>query len=97
MSFLITKALVSGVIIAIVSELAKRNNLVASVVHSLPLMSILAFIWLYTDTKDAMFLVMPWLIEKLGGFWPALAVGLVGTVALYAATMKLLELAEVQL
>jgi len=50
---LIVKALVSGAIIAVVSELAKKNNLAASIVHSLPLTSLLAFIWLYAGTKDA--------------------------------------------
>lgn len=116
MTYLITKALVSGAIIAAVSELAKRNNLVASVVHSLPMMSLLAFIWLYSETKDSdligrhafgtfwfvlptlpMFLAMPWLIKKLGGFWPALGAGILATIALYWLTMKLLDAAKVSL
>jgi hypothetical protein len=116
MTYFITKALLSGVIIATVSELAKRNNLAASVVHSLPLMSLLAFIWLYVDTKDAaligrhawgtfwfvlptlpMFLLMPWMIQRLGGFWPALGAGIVLTIALYALTMRLLDAAGVKL
>ncbi len=50
---LITKALVSGIIIAVVSELAKKDNLVASIVHSLPLTSLLVFIWMFIETKDA--------------------------------------------
>jgi hypothetical protein len=116
MTYLITKALLSGIVIAAVSELAKKNNLVASIVHSLPLMSLLAFIWLYVDTKDAaligrhawgtfwfvlptlpMFLLMPWLIARLGGFWPALGSGIVLTIALYALTMRLLDAAGVKL
>jgi hypothetical protein len=116
MTYLITKALLSGAVIAAVSELAKRNNLVASIVHSLPLMSLLAFIWLYEDTKDApligrhaygtfwfvlptlpMFLMMPWLIKKLGGFWPALGAGILLTIALYYLTMRLLKMAGVEL
>ncbi|MDZ4288021.1 MAG: DUF3147 family protein [Prosthecobacter sp.] len=116
MTYLIIKALLSGLIITVVSELAKRNNTAASVVHSLPLMSLLAFVWLYSETKDAaligrhawgtfwfvlptlpMFLLMPWLINRLGGFWPALATGIVLTVALYALTMRLLKVAGVNL
>ena len=116
MTYLITKALLSGLVIAVVSELAKKNNLVASVVHSLPLTSLLAFLWLYADTKDApligrhawgtfwfvlptlpMFLLMPWLIAKLGGFWPALGTGILLTIALYALTMRLLDAAGVKL
>lgn len=65
MSYLITKALLSGIIITAISELAKRNNLVASIVHSLPLMSLLAFIWLYTETKDAKLIGQ----HAFGTFW----------------------------
>ncbi|TLD68270.1 DUF3147 family protein [Phragmitibacter flavus] len=116
MLYLITKALLSGAIIVAISEIAKRNNSLATVIHSLPLTSLLAFIWIYSETKDAaligrhaygtfwfvlptlpMFLVMPWLISKLGGFWPALGVGIVITVSLYILTMRLLEVAGVKL
>jgi uncharacterized membrane protein (GlpM family) len=116
MTYLITKALLSGAIIALVSELAKKNNLLASIVHSLPLMSLLAFMWLYRDTGDSaligrhawgtfwfvlptlpMFLLMPWLINKLGGFWPAFGAGIGLTIALYFLTMRLLEMADVKL
>jgi len=116
MTYFITYALLSGITIALVSELAKRNNTVASIVHSLPLISLLAFIWLYTDTKDAaligrhawgtfwfvlptlpMFLLLPWLITKLGGFWPALIAGILLTVILYFITMRALKAAGVNL
>lgn len=116
MVYLITKALLSGVIIVVVSEIAKRNNAIASIVHSLPLTSLLAFIWIYSETKDApligrhaygtfwfvlptlpMFLMMPWLIKKLGGFWPALGVGILLSIVLYFITMRLLEIAGVKL
>jgi hypothetical protein len=50
---LVLKALISGAVIVAVSELAKKNNTAASIIHSLPLVSLLAFIWLYTGTKDA--------------------------------------------
>jgi hypothetical protein len=46
------KALLSGVIIAAVSEVAKRYPAVGALILSLPLMSILAFIWLWRDTSD---------------------------------------------
>jgi hypothetical protein len=44
-----------------------------------------------------MFIMMPWLIKKLGGFWPALGTGIILTVALYALTMRLLKMAGVEL
>jgi hypothetical protein len=46
------KALLSGVIIAAASEVAKRNPTIGAVILSLPLISILAFIWLWRDTSD---------------------------------------------
>lgn len=46
------KTLISALVIAGVSELAKRFNLIAAILASLPLTSILALIWLYWDTKD---------------------------------------------
>lgn len=48
----IVKIVVSGLIIAGVSELAKRFTPLAAILASLPLTSILAMIWLYRDTKD---------------------------------------------
>ena len=44
-----------------------------------------------------MFVLMPWLIKKLGGFWPALIVGIILTVVLYVITMRLLKIAGVNL
>ncbi len=51
MQFII-KIIISALIIATVSEIAKRYTLFAAVVASLPLTSILAMVWLYRDTKD---------------------------------------------
>lgn len=53
MLYLATKALISGVIIAIVSEVAKRSPGLGALIASLPLVSILAMIWLWRDTSDA--------------------------------------------
>ncbi|HYD28660.1 DUF3147 family protein [Brevundimonas sp.] len=52
MVYLVIKALVSGVIIAIVSEMAKRSPGFAALVASLPLVSVLGMIWLWRDTSD---------------------------------------------
>ena len=51
-ALLITKGIVSGGLIVAISELAKRNNTTASIVHSLPLVSLLALIWLFAETRD---------------------------------------------
>jgi hypothetical protein len=50
--WLITKAGLSGLLIAAISELAKRSSLLAALLASLPLISLLALFWLYLETHD---------------------------------------------
>ncbi len=52
MFYLIAKALISGVIIAIVSEVAKRQPGLGALIASLPLISVLGMIWLWRDKPD---------------------------------------------
>ena len=52
MLYLIMKAAISGVIIAVVSEVARRSAGFGALIVSLPLVSILAMIWLWRDTRD---------------------------------------------
>jgi hypothetical protein len=52
MLYLILKAAISGVIIAVVSETAKRSPGAGALIASLPLVSILGMIWLWRDTAD---------------------------------------------
>lgn len=47
------KVLVSAALIVLISEIAKRSTLFGALVASLPITSLLAFIWLYVDTGDA--------------------------------------------
>jgi len=44
------KILLSAVLIVLVSEIAKRHSGFAALVASLPLTSLLAFIWIYVET-----------------------------------------------
>ena len=46
------KILLSSLIIVAVSEIAKRSSLLGAALASLPLTSLLAFVWLYLDTGD---------------------------------------------
>jgi F0F1-type ATP synthase assembly protein I len=46
------KALVSGVLIAAASEIARRNSGWGGLIASLPLTSLLALVWLWRDTHD---------------------------------------------
>ena len=52
MLYLAIKALLSGIIIAIVSEVARRSPGWGALIVSLPLVSILGMIWLWRDTHD---------------------------------------------
>src|SRR5690349_14770696 len=53
MLYLAIKAALSGVIIAAVSEISKRNPGFGALVASLPLVSLLGMIWLWRDKPDA--------------------------------------------
>ena len=52
MFYFLTKAALSGVIAAIVSDVAKRSPTFGALVASLPLISVMAVIWLWRDTAD---------------------------------------------
>src|SRR5476651_691567 len=52
MLYLILKAALSGVIIAVVSEVAKRSPGAGALIASLPLVSVLGMMWLWRDTHD---------------------------------------------
>lgn len=104
MFYLVTKAVISAIIIVIVSETARRNPGTGALIASLPLISVLGMIWLWRDTQDVarmaehsaatfwyvlpslpMFLLIPVLLKRGIGFWPALVAGCVLTMALYSA------------
>ncbi len=53
MLYLALKALVSGILIAVASEVAKRFPGLGALVASLPLVSVLGMIWLWRDRPDA--------------------------------------------
>lgn len=52
MLYLIIKAAISGIIVAIVSEVAKRFPGFGALIASLPLVSVLGMIWLWRDKPD---------------------------------------------
>jgi hypothetical protein len=51
--YFVVKCLLSGVIIAVVSEVAKRSPAFGALIVSLPLVSLLGILWLWRDTGDA--------------------------------------------
>jgi hypothetical protein len=52
MGYFLLKAVLSGIIIAIVSEVARRAPGLGALIASLPLISVLGMIWLWRDTED---------------------------------------------
>jgi hypothetical protein len=50
--FAILKALISGAIVATVSETAKRSPAMGALIASLPIVSVLGMLWLWHETKD---------------------------------------------
>ena len=116
MLYLVIKAGLSGVIIAIVSEVARKFPGFGALIASLPLVSILGMIWLWRDTGDPvrmadhaqatfwfvlpslpMFLLVPLMLKRGIGFWPALLAGCLVTIILYAATTWALSRSGVRL
>ena len=108
MLYMLIKAAISGMIVAVVSETARRSPGLGALIVSLPLVSILGMIWLWHDTANPerlaahagatfwyvlpslpMFLVLPVLLRRGLGFWPALGAGCALTVVLYAAMVAI--------
>jgi hypothetical protein len=52
MWYLLLKAFLSGLIIMVVSEIAKRSPSMGALIASLPLISVCGMVWLWIDTKD---------------------------------------------
>ena len=52
MTYLIIKAAVSGTLVMIISEVARRSPGLGGLIASLPLVSLLGIVWLWRDTSD---------------------------------------------
>jgi len=77
------KVLITALVVVAVSETAKRNSLVAALIASLPLTSLLAFVWLYADTHDT---------ERIAGLAIDILWLVVPSLALFAVLPLLLRL-----
>jgi hypothetical protein len=53
MAYYITKIIVTALLVVLIAEISKRSSLIGAILASIPLVSVLAMIWLYIDTKDA--------------------------------------------
>jgi len=76
--FFIVKIFVSGILIAVISSLAKTFPKWAALLTALPLMTFLSLIWIYAETRDLELLsaytkdVLLWLIPSILFFIPAI-------------------------
>lgn len=52
MTYYIVKIVISAILVVAISEISKRSSLLGALLASIPLVSVLAMIWLYIDTKD---------------------------------------------
>ena len=103
MLYFIIKAAISGLLVALISEIARRAPGWGGLVASLPLTSLLAMIWLWRDSGDPeriaalatsafwfflpsmpLFILLPWMLRSGLGFWASMALGVAGTLVLYA-------------
>lgn len=78
MLYLLTKYAVSALLLVLISELAKRSTLLGAVLASLPLVTVIAMVWIWAETRDtgriaALSVDIAWLVP------PSLALFLVLT------------------
>ncbi len=52
MSYYAVKIAVTTLLVVVVSEIAKRSTLIGAVIASVPVVSVLAIVWLYAETGD---------------------------------------------
>jgi hypothetical protein len=52
MTYYLVKIVITTALIVVISEIAKRSTFIGAILASVPLISVLAMIWLYVDTKD---------------------------------------------
>lgn len=52
MPWLLTKYALTAFIVVLVSEIAKRSTVFGALLASVPIVSVLAMIWIYVETKD---------------------------------------------
>lgn len=52
MMYYVLKVAVTAILVVAISEVAKRSTFVGGLLASLPLVSLLAIVWLYADSQD---------------------------------------------
>lgn len=82
MAYYLFKILLTAALVVAISEIAKRSSLLAALLASLPLISILALVWLYLDTQS---------IEKVAAFATSVAWLVLPSLVLFVSLPLLLK------
>jgi hypothetical protein len=52
MTYFLVKLIITAALIVVIAELSKRSSFAGALLASVPIVSILAMMWLYIDTRD---------------------------------------------
>lgn len=52
MTYYIIKIAITTALVVLISEIARRSSFIGALLASIPLISVLAMVWLYIDTRD---------------------------------------------
>ena len=116
MGYPLFKVLLSAVVIVAIAEIGKRSSFWGGLLASLPLTSLLAFVWLYQDTREVqkiadlswsifwlvlpslvLFVVLPVLLKRGMGFYPALGSAVLAMLVAYGALLLVLRQFHIKL
>ena len=97
MYYYITKIVISALLIVLISEISKKSTIAGAVFASIPIVSVLAIIWIYVDTKDveqisALSVNIFWLVFPSLVFFIALPVFLKYQINFYASLLSSLAI-----
>lgn len=82
MGYYALKIAITTLLIVAISEVAKRSSLIGAILASIPLVSVLAMIWLYVDTKD---------VEKISALSTSIFWLVIPSLALFVSLPVLLQ------
>jgi len=82
MTYYIVKIVISAILIVAISEISKRSSLLGALLASIPLVSVVAMIWLYIDTKD---------VDRVAGLASSIFWLVIPSLALFIALPLLLK------
>lgn len=52
MVYYLSKVIITALLVVLIAEISKRSTLIGSILASVPLISVLAMVWLYIDTQS---------------------------------------------